>query len=65
MELASSKTYTTFIQERNKERNKEIKKRKEKETTLSRKDKNIKENLNLVIFIDLKFKHVTIHEYIK
>lgn len=32
---------------------------------LSRKDKNIKENLNLVIFIDLKFKHITIHEYIK
>ena len=47
-----------------KERNKEKRKRK-KETTLSRKDKNIKENLNLVIFIDLKFKHITIHEYIK
>lgn len=47
-----------------KERNKEKRKRK-KETMLSRKDKNIKENLNLVIFIDLKFKHITIHEYIK
>ena len=47
-----------------KERNKEQRKRK-KETMLSRKDKNIKENLNLVIFIDLKFKHITIHEYIK
>ena len=47
-----------------KERNKE-KKKKEKEIMLSRKDKNIKENLNLVIFIDLKFKHITIHEYIK
>ena len=47
-----------------KERNKEKRKRK-KETMLSRKDKNIKENLNHVIFIDLKFKHITIHEYIK
>lgn len=62
MELAARLIQLLSKKERNKGKKKE---KKEKETMLSRKDKNIKENLNLVIFIDLKSKHITIHEYIK